>query len=58
MTTVNASSEAYREILKRKQEMEQTRQGLISIARALDSLLGLGSLLGVDEAEVKEQKWK
>ena len=49
MVTINASSEAYRRILKRKQEMEQTQQGLISIARALDSLLG------VDEAEVKDK---
>jgi len=56
MTTINTSEEAYGLILKRKQEMEETERRLLPIARALDSLLGLGSLLGVDKAEAEEQK--
>ena len=56
MVTVNASSEAYGMILKRKQEMEETERRLLPIARALDSLLGLGSLRGVDEAEVANKR--
>ena len=51
MTTINVSKEAYRLILKRKQFMEETQQELVSIARVLDTLIGVGPLLGVDEAE-------
>ena len=39
MTTINASPEAFREILKRKREMEEDMQKVVTIAHALDTLL-------------------
>ena len=50
MTTINVSEEAYKQILKQKQEIEEEVQGLISIAMAVDALLG------VSEVEVKNKR--
>jgi hypothetical protein len=40
MATINASEDAFRKILKRKREMEEESQKVVTIAHALDSLLG------------------
>ena len=41
MTTINVSEEAYKRILKRKQEIEEVVQGIASISMAVDDLLGI-----------------
>lgn len=45
MTTLNVSEGGYRIILKRKQEMEAEEQGIVSISRVLDSLLGVNEVM-------------
>jgi hypothetical protein len=40
MTTINVSQKAYFQILKRKREMEEGLQRLVSMSEAVDSLLG------------------
>ena len=41
MTTINVSEEAYKRILKRKQELEKSQQRLVPMSEAVDSLLGV-----------------
>jgi predicted CopG family antitoxin len=41
MATINASDEAYKKILKRKQMIEFAQQRLVSMSEALDVLLGV-----------------
>jgi len=44
MTTINVSNEAYKRILKRKQEIEDDAQAIISISMAVDDLLKVNIL--------------
>jgi predicted CopG family antitoxin len=41
MTTINTSDEAYRRLLKIKQEMEEESGRLVSISKALDAKMGI-----------------
>lgn len=49
MTTINASEEGYKKVLKKKREMEEKSGRVVSIAKALDALLG-------DLEETKKEK--
>ena len=49
MVTINASSGAYRIILKRKQKMEEKARRLLPIAKALDALLGVNEVDGKED---------
>ena len=44
MTTINVSSEAYKQILQQKQEIEEEVQGIVSISMAVDALLGVDAI--------------
>jgi len=41
MTTINVSDEAYKRILKRKQEIEEVARRVLPISMAVDDLLGV-----------------
>jgi len=41
MVTINVSDEAYKRILKRKQELEDVVRRILPIAMAVDDLLGV-----------------
>ena len=49
MTTINVSDAAYSRILKRKQEIEEEVQGIISISMAVDDLLGVNIVEAVNK---------
>lgn len=49
MTTINASAEGYRRVLKKKREMEEESDRVVSVAKALDALLE-------EMEEVKKEK--
>lgn len=39
MTTINISAKAYKKVLKKKRELEERWQSIVSTADALDALL-------------------
>jgi predicted CopG family antitoxin len=41
MTTINVSDEAYVQILKQKQKMEEKRRKLVPMSEVVDVLLGV-----------------
>ena len=49
MTAINTSKEAYGMILNQKRKMEEEKQKLVSISRALDALLGIDRTMEVNK---------